>query len=125
MGLLPVFEGAPVGTVFFNDAVGGTVVDMVSAPASPATVLYMRLVNTTAAAAYLQVFRSAAASVTLGTTAPYWVYRLAANETLTIQRPWCLGADTAAQRSISIAGTTTSTGSSAAVISVQAMTVII
>jgi hypothetical protein len=101
---------------FFNDGVTGTVKDV---KASAAGQLYhLKLVNTTAAVAYLQIFNVKAASVTLGTTVPTWTLRLAASESVNVvmATPVQLGGS-----GISIAGTTTATGSTGAAISVSAL----
>lgn len=101
---------------YFFDAVTGTVKDV---KASAAGQLYhLKLVNTTAAAAYLQIFNAKASSVTLGTTVATWTLRLAANESVNIPfaTPLALGGS-----GISIAGTTTATGSTGAAISVSAL----
>lgn len=101
---------------FFNDAVAGTVVNI---KASAAGQLYhLKLVNTTAAAAYLQIFNVKAASVTLGTTVATWTLRLAANESVNIPMACPLGLGGSG---ISIAGTTTATGLTGAAISVSAL----
>lgn len=108
---------------FFNDAVGGTVVNV---PASSHRIWAMHLVNTTAAAAYLQIFNQPASGVTLGTTAPTWVIRLGANATADLTFPDAVSLGTlpssgtvAPPTNISIAGTTTPTGLTAAIISVS------
>jgi hypothetical protein len=106
------FQG---GLPFFNDAVGGTVVNIKSN--GFADLLSMKLVNTTAAVAYLQVFDAPAASVTLGTTVPKFVVRLAASETT---NPSEIGILQFRGTGLSIAGTTTAGGSTGAVISVSA-----
>lgn len=104
---------------FFNDAVGSTVVNI---KASGQTLLGgLKLVNTTAAAAYLQFFDMPAASVVLGTTAPKWVVRLGANETTNpsdITPPIAFSGVTGG--GLSCAGTTTPGGNTQALISVAA-----
>lgn len=104
------FQG---GIPFFNDAVGNTVIAVKAN--GFAQIFMMKLVNTTAAAAYLQIFAKPAASVTLGTTVPDWVIRLGANETTnpSDMSPPAMFNGTG----LSIAGTTTPTGNTAAVIS--------
>jgi hypothetical protein len=110
---------------FFNDAV--TV--PVDVPASRATVTAMRLVNTTAANAYLQFFNRPAAQVVLGTTPPIWVVRLSANEEIV----WGLDEGVelgvlpstgvpAPPARMSVAGTTTPTGAATAAISASLVT---
>jgi hypothetical protein len=79
----------------------------------------LRLVNTTAAVAYLQIFGLAAPDVTLGATIPAWVIRLQPNESLV----WPFGdAVTIGGNGMSVAGTTTPTGAVTAAISVGALT---
>lgn len=130
MGLAGYFQGAVIATPFFNDAVT-TVVDLNGDTAGliAPTVLYMHLVNTTAATAYLQIFKNSAANVTLGTTAPDWTIRLNANESRDITVPWSLGGEGkqagASLAALSIAGTTTATGAVTAAISVQALSALL
>jgi len=90
----------------FNDAVSNTAVAIAPGRAS---LMSLRLVNTTAAVAYLQVFNAAQASVTVGT-------RLGANESMVFD---LLGLQMA--NGISMAGTTTAGGSTGAAISVLAV----
>ena len=100
---------------FANDAVAGTVVQVKGAYGS---ISGMKLVNTTAATAYLQVFFKPSASVTLGTTTADWFIRLGANEsTPWLAFPFLVGIPGGS--GISIAGTTTPTGSTGAAISVM------
>jgi hypothetical protein len=84
----------------------------------PGLIFGLKIVNTTAAAAYLQMFDKAASAVTLGTTVPYVWFRLSANESIMIglNEPITFGGS-----GMSIAGTTTPTGSSAAILSVTAL----
>lgn len=106
---------------FFNDAVGGTVVQV---KAGAGQLVYLKLVNTTGSTAYLQIFDLVATSVTLGTTVAKWTVRLAGNESvsLPILVPFGLGQlNSLATAGISMAGTTSATGSSAAAISVSAL----
>lgn len=104
---------------FFNDAVAGTVVQV---KATAAQLYSLRLVNTTAAVAYLQVWWKPSASVNIGTTAPEWVVRLAANETAVIPIP-AMGIAKSPDTGLSIAGCTTSSGAcTGAAISVSATT---
>lgn len=106
---------------FFNDAVAGTVVQV---KAGAGQLVYLKLVNTTAAAAYLQIFDLLAASVTLGTTTAKWTVRLAANESVSVPMLLPLGlgqVNSLATAGISMAGTTTATGSTGAAISVSAL----
>jgi hypothetical protein len=116
-----------VASPFFNDAIAGTVVDL---PSTSGRIYFLKLINTTAAVAYLQIFRSKAAGVTLGTTKPDWTIRLGANEVNSIpmsENPAEMGGPAlpsavAGQASgLSMAGTTTATGSTGAAISVSAL----
>jgi len=101
---------------FFNDAVAGAAVNI---KASGIVHLFsVKLVNSTAATAYLQFFDKPAAAVILGTTLPVWTIRLAANETTNPSEvaPLLVFNGTG----LSIAGTTTPTGAVGAAISVSA-----
>lgn len=99
-------------TPYFNNAVTNTAV---AVTAYPARVFYVHAINNTTTDVFLQVFDVAAASVVVGTTVPVqsWIIpggsgasnRGAFEEALS----WPLQFNTA----ISIAVTTTSTGSSA------------
>jgi hypothetical protein len=103
---------------FFNDAVGNAAVQL---KAGAGFLHMLRLVNTTAAVAYLQIFDLAAPTV--GTTVPKLVIRLAANESLVvpIPKPIALGqAQTLATAGIAMAGTTGAGNAVAAAISVAA-----
>ena len=106
---------------FFNDAVAGTVVAI---KATQGGIYYLKLVNTTAAVAYLQIFFLPAASVTPGTTVPDWTLRLAANESVPIPELGGLGLNAITRgvpgTGLSAAGTTTATGLTGAAISVSA-----
>ncbi len=115
--MLGTFSGAQP---FFNDAVAGTVVAVKS---GMGFITELKLVNTTAAVAYLQIFDVAQANVTLGTTTPAMVYRLAANESVNVPLtvPLELGRLKGASAGISMAGTTTASGSTGAAISVSAL----
>lgn len=114
--MLATFAGA---LPFFNDAVAGTVVQVKS---GMGMIYALKLVNTTAATAYLQIFDLASANVTLGSTTAKMTYRLAANESVNIPLsvPLELGRTTT-NAGISLAGTTTATGSTGAAISVSAL----
>lgn len=103
---------------FFNDAVGSTVVNIKAS--GQALLGGLKLVNTTAAAAYLQFFDMPAASVVLGTTVPKWVVRLAANESTNPSDITPPIAFTGASGGLSCAGTTTPGGNTQALISVAA-----
>lgn len=103
---------------YFNDAVAGTV-QQVAGQAS--FIVGMKLVNTTGAVAYLQVFALPSANVTLGTTAPLFCIRLAANESVNIYDgaiPVQVGQFGQTGQGLSIAGTTTANGNTGAAISV-------
>ena len=108
------FQG---GLPFFNDAVAGTVVNIKSN--GFADLYSAKLVNTTAATAYLQFFDAPATSVVLGTTVPKFVLRLSANETT---NPSEIGVPLMFRGTgLSIAGTTTPGGNTGAAISVSAV----
>ena len=112
-------------TGFFNDAVAATVVPVKQN--GPVQVYGLKLVNTTAAAAYLQMFNTPASAVTLGTTAPAFVVRLSANETVWMPMTIPLAISAAGNAlnvsggGLSLAGTTTAGGSTGAAISVGLM----
>jgi hypothetical protein len=105
---------------YFNDAVAGTVQQV---KAGAGQLFFLKLVNTTAAIAYLQIFDFLAANVTLGTTTPKWTLRLAANESVSVPMlvPLGLGQLNDGTSGISAAGTTTATGNTGAAISVSAI----
>ncbi|MGH8323449.1 MAG: hypothetical protein ACRETD_06575 [Steroidobacteraceae bacterium] len=105
---------------FFNDAVTGVPVQV---KAGAGQLFALKLVNTTAATAYLQIFDLLAAGVTLGTTPAKFTLRLAANESVTIPMfvPLGLGQLNDGAAGISMAGTTTAAGSTGAAISVSAL----
>lgn len=107
--------GTFIGTIpFFNDAVAAT---KVVVKAAAGKLYALRLVNTTGATAYLQIFDALTANVTVGTTVPNWVIRLGANESLSL--PWVLPVDFA--NGLVIAGTTTAGGNTGAAISALAL----
>ncbi len=97
---------------FFNDAVAGTVVDVKT---TAGWLLGLSLVNTTGDDAYLQVFNKPAADVVIGTTAAAFCLRVPAGAGAAMSVPLELGGT-----GISIAGTTTATGSTGAAISTTA-----
>jgi hypothetical protein len=127
---------------WFSDDVAGTVLEIKH---GPATLDSLKLVNTTDATAYLQVFNLVQSAVVLGTTAPVMTIRLGANESIfipihanltslsgsgsnvvnfgfssfTTTQPLTTG--TASPTGLSVAGTTTATGSTGAGISVLAL----
>lgn len=105
---------------FFNDAVAATIVQV---KAGRGQLHALKLVNTTSAAAYLQVFDLLSSEVTLGTTPPRWVVRLAADESTTIPMltPLGLGLGQGDNAGISLAGTTSAGGVTPAAISVSAL----
>jgi hypothetical protein len=108
-----------MGRPFFNDAVTAPV-DM----NSTGRIWGLRLINTTVAVAYLQVFDVPAAAVVLGTTKPSWVIALKASESLVWPMPEPADIANSASvppRGLSIAGTTTATGAATAAISVSAI----
>jgi hypothetical protein len=109
------------GKAFFNDAVAATAVQI---KATTGQLYLLDLVNTTAAAAYLQVFFKPSASVTVGTTAPDMTIRLLASvgKTLVLTVPVGYPPGTTPQTAgLTVAGTTTATGAVGAAISVSAV----
>lgn len=102
---------------YYGVGVAGTV-QQIKADAGEIYVLKLR--NTTGAAAYLQIFGKKAADVSLGTDTPQAVIPLGANEVVAIPMPVPLYIGPAG---ISVAGTTTATGSSGAAIDVFATVV--
>jgi hypothetical protein len=105
---------------FFNDAIAGAVTNVKAS--GVAQLWALRLVNTVAAASYLQIFFKPAASVTLGTTVPDFVIRLQTSESLApMMWPVPLQKDGGSNTGLSIAGTTTPTGNTGAAISVSAL----
>jgi len=110
-----------MATPFFNDAIT-TPVDL---PSANGRIYGMKLVNTTAAVAYLQVFALPAKNVTLGTTSPIWVVRLQPNESVVWSMPENpaeimgppLPSASSPTRGLSVAGTTTPNGATTAAIS--------
>lgn len=125
-GPMPVASRASAGggaLPFFNDAV----TTAVQVKATQGQLYSLSLTNTTAATAYLQVFCKPSASVTLGTTVPDFAIRLKTNAGAGDERDvvYPLGACSltaagAGGTGITIAGTTTATGSTGAAISVMA-----
>lgn len=103
------------GSTYYNDAVAGTVQQI---KAGHGQIYALKLVNTTAAAAYLQVFFAPAASVTIGTTVADFVVPLAANEGTTVYLPVPVGGRGSG---LSVAGTTTYNGLTGAAIKVSAI----
>jgi hypothetical protein len=105
---------------FFNDAVAGTVVQV--SPGQSTKLFSLHLRNTTAATAYLQIFFALAANVTIGTTAPDFVISLPTNAASDFVKDleWANGVGKLGSSGLSIAGTTTPTGSTETTISVSA-----
>lgn len=101
---------------FYSDAV--TTVQQVKA--SRGQIYNLKVINTTAAAAYLQVFFKPAAAVVLGTTAPDMVVPLAASESTVVPMDIPAGIG-GAGTGISIAGTTTPGGAVGAALKVFAL----
>ena len=99
-----------VGSSVCASGAAGTVIQV---KATAGTVLCLDLINTTAAVAYLQIFPTPSASVTLGTTLPLTSVGLAASGTKAFCYP---GAGIVTSSGISIAGTTTPTGNTGAAI---------
>jgi hypothetical protein len=100
---------------YFNDSVGSTVRAVSS---NPAHIVGLKIVNTTGAAAYLQVFAKPATSVTLGSDTPDFCIPLVADESIFLPMPGVLPSGSTG---LSIAGTTTATGSTAAVLKVTVL----
>ena len=103
-----MFVGAKA---FSNDAVNAT---KVVVKAGKSKIHALRLLNTTGAAAYLQIFDKLTADVTVGTTAPDWFVRLAANQDLVL--PLTMPVDVL--NGIVLAGCTSATNNTNAAISV-------
>jgi hypothetical protein len=108
--------GTYQGLLPFNDDNVAATVKQIKL--GPGLVAGLKIVNTTAVAAYLQMFDEAASIVTLGTTPPYVWFRLSANESIMIalNEPITFGGS-----GVSIAGTTTPTGNTGAILSVTAL----
>lgn len=101
------------GTKMFSAQVGGT---KASVHDNGSALYGISLLNETAAVAYLQVFKRVASAVTVGTTTPDLALGLPANGGLTLSFPhgFIVGGD-----GLTVAGTTTRTGSTGANISVN------
>ena len=108
---MALFDGALMPS---NDAVTGTVVDVIAGRKSAVQVFGFKLVNTSGAVAYLQMFAKPASTVVLGTTVPDGWIRLSANESLGLSLPVPI---TLNGTGLSFAGTTTPTGNTGAAIS--------
>ena len=106
------------GIPFSNVAV----TTVVQIKATRADLRSLSVSNNTAAAAFLQVFCKPSASVTLGTTAPDFVVQLKTNAGAGDERdiPFPIGVCYVTGTGLSVAGTTTATGSSTASIQVFA-----
>lgn len=98
----------------YSGQVGSTVVQVSAVPSLIGNIV---LLNTTAAKAYLQIFWLASGSVTLGTTAPAVVIPLPANGGIALNYG-DMGWLTRGTGPWSIAGTTTRTGNTEALIDV-------
>lgn len=99
----------------YSGQVAGTVVNLDST--GPQHLRLCVLLNTTAAVAYLQIFNIAAGSVTLGTTVPWLSIGLPASAAMVLPLPE--GGILAKGSGLSVAGTTTRTGSTGAAIDVN------
>lgn len=111
--------GSFVGTLpFFNDSVGATVVQIKANPGLIYGLYLVEASGNTPSAAYLQIFGKPAASVTLGVTVPDFVVRLAGDQSLWL--PFPVPLQIVNSTGLSIAGTTTASGSSGNTISVAA-----
>ena len=96
----------------FSAQVTGPETDIDARTDVQATLRFLVILNTTAAVAYLQVFNAPAASVTLGTTAPTMSIGLPASSAMVFPVPESgiyMGGG-----GLSMAGTTTRTGSTGA-----------
>ena len=97
----------------YQGNVTGTVLDVGPTDAkSPCIVYAIQFLNTTAAVAYLQVFNTKAASVTIGTTAPIATFGVPASGQVTVLFPtdgWFVGGT-----GLSVAGTTARAGATGA-----------
>lgn len=95
-------------TDIYTGQVAGTKIEVTNDPTS--TVFCFDISNTTAAAAYLQVFDADADNVTVGTTAPTYAFGLAANQSknIMLQKPILH------KTGFTVASTTTRTGSTGA-----------
>lgn len=86
-----------------------------SVKASPGTVYSMTLHNTQNAISYVQIFDSLSTSVTVGTTPPTYSIGIPANGTVS----WTCTRGIPHGTGISVASTTTRTGSSSATVNVN------
>lgn len=113
-----VLIGATMGGAlpFFNDAVT-TAVDIKAA--ARGQLYFLKLINSTAAAAYVEFFTVPHAAVTLGTTAPAWTIHLAANEALA-PLVFPQGVDLGGS-AISVACVTAPNGATPAAVSISAL----
>jgi len=101
----------------FSKQVGTTVIDVDSVnPNNAIRIGAIAMLNTTAGNAYLQIFKTAAVNVTLGTTVPDDVIGLPASGGISF--PVMSGGWYPGGAGFSIAGTTTRTGSTVALIDV-------
>lgn len=105
---------------YFNDAVAGTKQEVSQ---GQNTVLYsLHLMNGTAATAYLQIFFKKAADVTVGTTVADFTIAIPTNAATDFVQELAFpaGVGVAGSTGLTLAGTTTATGSTGAAISVSA-----
>jgi hypothetical protein len=101
---------------YSNDNVAATVAEVKAS--GPAMIHALKIRNTTAGAAYLQVFAKPAASVNLGTDTPAFFVPLAASESVTIPLTMPIRLDGSG---LSLAGTTGAGNSSGAQLSILAV----
>jgi hypothetical protein len=94
------------------DSLAGTVLQV---KAQAAQITGLKIVNGNASAAYIQIFNTTANNVTIGTTIAFNVIRIAASEAIwmSFNSPMALGGS-----GLSLASTTTATGSTGATLSV-------
>jgi len=100
-----------------GNPVAGTVVNVVAGAFTPKVVFFAALNQTAGANAFLQIFTTAAANVTLGTTTPNMTIGLPNGGGISAPFPegWLAGDKTG----LSVAGTTTATGSAGSNITVN------
>jgi hypothetical protein len=95
-----------VGLPYYHDTVGGTVIEV---RGHPVIVAFGVIQNPTGSQAYLQVFNKRAANVVLGTTVPDYVQPVSPGDNDPVQGGLLM------MDALSIACTTTATGSIAAI----------
>lgn len=101
---------------YSNDNVAATVAQVKAS--GPAMIHALKIRNTTAAPAYLQVFAKPSGAVNLGTTVPDFFVPLAASESVTIPLTTPIRLDGSG---LSLAGTTAAGGNTGAQLTVLAV----